>query len=540
MQSSQGRNFIGQNPIGEDFLQQLQLDNLPQQLLEKQRVQNQQQQYQQNSSSLVNSNFSSQQQKPGYTSKKCNCKQSQCIKLYCECYAAGVYCNGCHCVSCKNNDQSEGWRNQAIQNTLVKNPTAFLPKISQKQEAASKVVDPLNLGKHNKGCACKRSGCMKKYCECFQAGVPCSENCKCTDCQNTGFVSHGNLLRQFREDDSYNSQNQILHKFLLAHNEEHLNSILGENNGGGELGFYKKGIPIKTEFIEESCMKLLQILHLPDEDIFKRRDQLILEKYNKNHNHSNLKEESQIENNSSVKKEDRILKTPPQKSKRPEGTMGEEEGQKSGDHYNKDTSCDIDLACQDENMDEEEEMVQNKYNQLHKQEEPDNSLVKAQNETLLKDSELSSINKDNNESQTESTAVTSSINKSKSFSQKSDSNNNQNLNQEKQKEGDKINSEEQESQMKLEEEKKEMIEEEEQKQKDELNNFKNSEKESEEDERDLLKQKNGISHQESSGNEMDIECHSSALKRKQELYEIRRSFILETFIDLLRNVEQTI
>ncbi|KAL4475583.1 hypothetical protein ABPG72_009272 [Tetrahymena utriculariae] len=525
MQSSQ---------VGEDFLQQLQLDNLPQQLLEKQRVQNQQQQYQQNSSSLVNSNFSSQQQKPGYTSKKCNCKQSQCIKLYCECYAAGVYCNGCHCVSCKNNDQSEGWRNQAIQNTLVKNPTAFLPKISQKQEAASKVVDPLNLGKHNKGCACKRSGCMKKYCECFQAGVPCSENCKCTDCQNTGFVSHGNLLRQFREDDSYNFQNQILHKFLLAHNEEHLNSILGENNGGGELGFYKKGIPIKTEFIEESCMKLLQILHLPDEDIFKRRDQLILEKFNKNLNHSNLKEEPQMENMSSLKKEDRILKTPPQKSKRPEGTMGEEEGQKSGEQYNKDTSCDIDLACQDENMDEEEEEIV--QNHLHKQNEPDNIQAKAQNEALLKDIELSSINKDNNESQTESKAVTSSINKSKSFSLKSDSN--QNPNQDRQNEGDKINSEEQEGQMKIEEEKKEVIEEEEQKQKDLEKD--NQQIESEENEKDLLKQKNGMSNQESSGNEMDIECHSSALKRKQELYEIRRSFILETFIDLLRNVEQTI
>ena len=111
----------------------------------------------------------------GKVHKPCNCTKSMCLKLYCECFANGHFCDGCNCINCHNNLDYDSDRSKAIRSCLDRNPYAFRPKIGRGRDDARA---------HQKGCNCRRSGCLKNYCECYEARIPCTSRCKCIGCKN--------------------------------------------------------------------------------------------------------------------------------------------------------------------------------------------------------------------------------------------------------------------------------------------------------------------------------------------------------------------
>ncbi|CAD8078704.1 unnamed protein product [Paramecium sonneborni] len=114
---------------------------------------------------------------PKYESTKwqpCSCNKTNCLKMYCSCFHNGQTCiESCKCENCLNTSNYIHQRDLAVE---------YIKKKAHRNKKVQK--EKLFETKEIWGCNCKKTRCLKRYCECYIRQKKCTVECNCNHCEN--------------------------------------------------------------------------------------------------------------------------------------------------------------------------------------------------------------------------------------------------------------------------------------------------------------------------------------------------------------------
>ena len=172
---------------------------------------------------------------------RCTCKNSNCLKFYCECFANGRFCENCKCENCKNTQEYKELRLKKYNIIISRNP---------------KAIQKINSTKRSWTCKCRNSNCSKKYCDCFQNGRFCTSKCRCLNCMNKNSNGKRNNggdkkikrirgLKRDKINKLINKRNQRIKKQkIISENLNYENN--NENNFYNEDKKFENSVNLKT------------------------------------------------------------------------------------------------------------------------------------------------------------------------------------------------------------------------------------------------------------------------------------------------------
>lgn len=116
--------------------------------------------------------FTQESRGNGGRDKGCRCGRTKCLKQYCACFRQDIPCTkDCACSDCRNDGHHEEERMIAVRAIRLNSKEAF--KGTDLTYDGQTVTTPRGSVKQVRGCRCRRSKCLKKYCECFGVGLKC-------------------------------------------------------------------------------------------------------------------------------------------------------------------------------------------------------------------------------------------------------------------------------------------------------------------------------------------------------------------------------